>query len=255
MKNLNNLRRLFSKHLNAFFDELERSSEDTQSATSLDYIDDDSDYESSYEEGSISASDLYEAMQEEYEDSMGAHDDADEPAVSWPNVSVPSQGSRAETTQQPSIQWPNVAAPAPAKPKWPLTDMQTGDVVGIFANGKVGKSQVASIGVVASTPTPTGKWQQIVDTDGRGRACVPTSLAQRAGFNPGDFVYVSVRAHKQPGLVLLASPSKTGHLSTYIVDKDGNIRLSHFILSQGNLGLNTSVRFSAKKNRIVVLAH
>ncbi len=94
---------------------------------------------------------------------------------------------------------------------------------------------------------------QTIDTDGRGRACVPAALVAHCGFEPHDQVYVSVRAHKQPGLVLLKTPSQTGHLSTYTVDKDGNIRLSHFVLSQGNLGAATRVKFKADKSRIVVL--
>lgn len=134
----------------------------------------------------------------------------------WPKLTpVSAQGSGAKTKQAPTIEWPNTA---PAK-------------------------HAASFAGLAQT----------VETDGRGRACVPASLTSLCGFKPQDFVYVSVRAHNQPGLVLLKNPSQTGHLSTYTVDKDGNIRLSHFVLTQGNLGAASKVRFKADKQKIVVL--
>jgi bifunctional DNA-binding transcriptional regulator/antitoxin component of YhaV-PrlF toxin-antitoxin module len=94
-----------------------------------------------------------------------------------------------------------------------------------------------------------------VDRDGRNRACVPNNLTKSVGIKPLDFVYVAKRAHGS-GLVILRKVAKTGHLSTYRVDKDGNIRLSDSLLSKGNLGSSSSIKFRTSNtgDSIIVVA-
>lgn len=247
MKDLGRLRQIFISLVEDIFDVLAEEDTSADESSSFELLDDDDD---TYD---------YDEF-EDYE----SQDDF------WPNLGdVTAQGSGAETTQQPSIEWPNVSEPAP-KVSWP----NVGSVVGICPQNKVvaPAPDITPVGVAQSTHwTPSGPvvtnhgptgplvttpaaTEESVSTDGRGRACVPKHLVTKLGFKPGDMVYVSVRAHKQPGLVLLPKPSQTGHLSTYVVDKDGNIRLSHYVLTQGNLGLYTTVKFKAYNDRIVVLA-
>jgi len=218
-------RNLLITHINKFFDALENeinpTSADTESHTEFDYIDDDEDYVDDY------------PFSDESDPDSSFESKTEENVSEWPNIG-------------PALVLPSVGAPA-----WP----NVGQVVGVMAKEKVVKSAPvhrADTALVANVqPAPSS--DDTVYLDNRGRACVPNSISRAAGFSAGQHVYISKRANGL-GVILLRVASKTGHLSTYTVDKHGNIRLSQDLLRRSGLGLETAIRFKIVPGGILALA-
>jgi hypothetical protein len=169
------------------------------------------------------------------------------PAATWPNTGAVQKKDLWANPPAPAATWPNTQC-APnddlVKPVWP----------------RISKPVTAT--TVANPPkaTATASRQNVlrvtVGRDQRSRACVPNNLTKAVGIKPLDFVYIAKRAHGAQGLVILRKVAKTGHLSTYRVDKDGNIRLSDNLLSRGGLGRCVNVKFRTANSgdSIIVLA-
>ena len=168
------------------------------------------------------------------------------PADSWPKVEAqPATKGWPHTAviykQAAPAPWPRVAVPSP---------------VAYGATAAVAAPVAPPLAPVVAAPSRTNVLRETVSRDGRSRACVPNNMTKSLGIKPLNFVYVAKRAHGAKGLVILKKVAKTGHVATYRVDKDGNIRLSEHLLSKGGLGRSTSIRFrtSNSGDSIIVLA-
>lgn len=82
--------------------------------------------------------------------------------------------------------------------------------------------------------TPDGVYR----TDARDTLCVPKSLLTAVGLNPGDEAYVSSDPLAGCVVVSKSQPDTTvlTQLSTYTVDKYGNVRITQFALQNGGVG-------------------
>ena len=166
------------------------------------------------------------------------------PAAAWPAVAH-STG----VTVAPSKTWPNVAdgvATAHSTPAGPVVTPRPACVVP--------KPKAISAATIAVVPR-VGVIRATIDRDdSRARACVPVELTRAVGFTPGRRVYISLRSGGK-GLMLMPKVTKTGHVSTYQVDKDGNLRLSCFVLLKGGLtSLRIKFRTTNDGKSIVVVA-
>jgi hypothetical protein len=238
--------------LDSIGDYLEALVEDDDENDGLDLFDDyeEDDYFSPFsdEEDDEEDDDYYD---EEAEDTFSR--------TSWPNVGntgfapLPSE---PKTVRGPS--WPNTGGTAQ-----PQCQKPTGKFGGTWPNvGGSFASQKANTGGVATvTPPQVAKTIQkkteparaVVKRDSRSRACVPVELSKKVGFGKNSQVFVSKRAGG-PGLMLLKKPTKSGHLSTYKTDRDGNIRLSQYILNKGGVTTNqVKFRVTDSVHGIVVL--
>lgn len=74
--------------------------------------------------------------------------------------------------------------------------------------------------------------------DARETLCVPKSLLTGCGLNPGDEAYVSADPLAGCVVVSKSPPDATvlSQLSTYTVDKYGNVRITQFALQKGGVG-------------------
>lgn len=90
--------------------------------------------------------------------------------------------------------------------------------------------------------------------DSRSRACVPVALTRDVKLGVGRPVFIAKRSGNQPGLVILKKAPKTGALSTYFTDKDGNIRLSAYILRKAGLGNALTIKFRVMDNKAGIVA-
>jgi hypothetical protein len=186
---------------------------------------------------------------EDKQDDEPADDLWDNPPAasdSWPNVGQVQPKPKVDLWTNPpakAASWPaTTGAVAVAKPvaKPFIPPLASGPKTAstvlqpvVVAQPKVGKPKAASRHNIL---------RETVDRDARRRACCPQALTIAVGMSPLDFVQVAKRAHGT-GLVILRKVAKTGHLSTYRVDKDGNIRLSDNLLSKGGLGGHHSIKF------------
>jgi len=208
--------------LDAFFDEL--------------FDDDDSDWDEGFFDD-----DTDSIGQTEVKPDLWAN--PPEPAASWPNVNkVPSYRST----------WPNVQSAPTAAPAASWPNVQT-------VGGGVDASTMAKPKVAVQPFTRAAKpavIRETVERDGRRRACVPNAMVEAVGIKAFHAAYIARRAHGAPGLVILKSPAGSGHISTYTVDKDSNIRLSEWLLAQGGLDASAKIKFrtSNSHDSILVLA-
>jgi hypothetical protein len=86
----------------------------------------------------------------------------------------------------------------------------------------------------AVNQTPQGTYK----VDARDTLCVPKSLLVAAGLNPGEEAYVSADALAGHVVVSKSPPDGTvlTSLSTYTVDKYGNVRITQHTLANGGIG-------------------
>lgn len=90
-----------------------------------------------------------------------------------------------------------------------------------------------------------------IETDARGRLCIPATFVRMLGATTGDVVYCETGG--QTGLpLLLINTDGYGHHS-YVVDKDENVRISRRVLN-GTLEPSKSYRvdFDSNTGEIVV---
>ena len=172
---------------------------------------DDEDFDSEFDDA------FYDDFDYDEEDD---EEDFGDSAESWPNT---RQATSASSPVVPSAPWPNVGQTSVAVAPVPISRESLVSAIDSALKAK-------------ASPVRT-----TVARDNRQRACVPTSMAQTVGFKANSPVFVS-RRNGGTGLVLLKKASQTGHLSTYLVDSYGNIRLSQYILRTGGLA-NGPVKF------------
>jgi hypothetical protein len=206
---------------------------DTESDFGFDLLDDEDDYDP-YNDDDVFDDSGYE---------RDAH-------VEWPRVESTNK-PLAETPQAP---WPNVAQPVAVvptrtKPTWPNVTVKSPHV----DPGKLVYSGDVVVGVVDARPHVESTGWTTVTRDSRDRTCIWADTIKGLGLGPGDQVYISRRAYGQPGVVLLKTPSQTGHLSTYLVDKHCNVRLSPSLLRKAGLGGHDNVKFKAVDNKTIVV--
>jgi hypothetical protein len=189
------------------------------------------------------------------------------PRASWPNVGA-SRNTRScqpPAYQAPQVSsggtWPNVGAQASA----PVPGFCGTGAPQVSSQGPAVATLVKPKAVLPKTPkvrkpkvakaakTKKSVARIVVSRDNRNRACVPVDFSEEVGFKRLSQVFVSKRAGGG-GLMLLKKPTKSGHLSTYKTDRDGNIRLSNYILGMGGI-TSASVKFRVTDNKtgIVVL--
>ena len=153
----------------------------------------------------------------------------------------------------PPVAWPNVSnAPVCAPPvSWPNVSHGVSDT---FTQSSATVSAPVATPVVSKPPAgvvmrPVGTHSHLAYRDNRGRACVPQVLTLAVGLAPGDPVHIARRAHGLDGVVLLKNAPATGLLSTYLVDKDGNVRLCRGLLDKAIGMSNTDVfKFSLSRD-------
>lgn len=99
--------------------------------------------------------------------------------------------------------------------------------------------------------------RRLTTRDSRGRVTIHNGFVSLLGLKHNSLAYVSKRAQGYPGLVVLPKASKTGHLTTYRVDKSGNVRISKKVLEESGLSKanNFKMRLADNKSSIILLEH
>jgi hypothetical protein len=151
----------------------------------------------------------------------------------------------------PGSSTPATPAAPPVTPAVPATQ-------GTVSTGVTTGTPVATPKPKASGSKRRGKIddkRRFTSRDSRGRVAIHNGFVKSLGLKPGDLAYVSVRARNHPGLVVLTKASRTGHLSTYKVDRSGNIRLSAKTLKRGRVDKTQQfkLRLTDDKRGIIVL--
>jgi hypothetical protein len=95
--------------------------------------------------------------------------------------------------------------------------------------------------------------EKIVETDWRGRVCVPASFLRKIHAKPGDAVFITIEnnwsdINKKMLTIGLDKPKDS---IKYIVDKDNNVRIASLRLKQA--GLFTQSGLPPDKVKIVVM--
>lgn len=127
------------------------------------------------------------------------------------------------------------------------------------ANAPVAQAAVA-------TPTPTAAISSVVDDgdddnvyslDTTNRLCVPNKLVRQTGLKHGDGAAVYFNGVTRQVHVLAlnkAAPSMSSHLTSYVVDKDDNIRITESVLNKAGLS-GTDYEITGDGDSITVQAH
>lgn len=96
--------------------------------------------------------------------------------------------------------------------------------------------------------TPDGTYK----VDARGTLCVPKSLLEAADLNPGDEAHVS--ADPLAGCLVVTKSPPDGtltDLSSYTVDKYGNVRITQYTLGNGGIA-GQEFAIDGDSNRVYV---